>query len=461
MKKITLATLALFFINAAFSQLSLVPFQPETTGQFNFASRLDVYQNEAIVTAVNSSIMGQSNVFIFEKGLAGMEQVAMLSPSGGQITDAYGTAVCIFGDYAAVGALYYGENNFGMVYLYHKNNGVWEFQQQITAPAALPNHKFGAEIKMTQNQIFIGAPGYDTGDNSFNGAIYIFDLAPTVTFSQMITETNATGIGSLFDVENNTLVFHSNLLSAQGYEYFTYAHTGSTWSSETVTTIPIYANQHVELDNGYLYVGNGFMSPQFPSQIRPYHRQGTQWIADTPIIATLGDNFLTSYDVSGDHMLIGLASYQLLMPRKSPLLYYKKTNGNWTYQQTLYGNGTDGNDDGLGMNLAMSADLFIIGAPTQGMPNIGKAYYVNAALNVPDFGRMSVVWPNPTTGELFITNTSAEISRAEVYSITGSLLIAENTPSSGLDLCALSQGVYFVKLFVGDKISEVHKIVRN
>lgn len=460
MKRKLLPALLLFACQA-FSQISAIaPFQPETTGQFNFGSATDVYGNEAIVTAINSSVMEMPKVFIFEKTASGMDEVAAFSPNDGQVADWYGGSVCIHGDYAAVGAALHdaGASNTGAVYLYHKNNGTWEFQEKVTAPTTTADEHFGTSVKLNGSQLFVGAPGVIASSK-----IYVFNLEPTVAYSQTIDDDSNVSVGTIFDVDGDRMAYYSYAPLFGTHHVTTLSFENGTWATDggNFYMTPNFNIQQLRLDNGFLYVGRGMGNLPNECQVLAYHQSGTAWIEDAAL-PVLGepDNILTDFDVSGNHMLVGLGLYLLQMERQSPLKYYKKVGGTWTYQNTLYGNGTAGHDDGLGVRVAMSPDLFVVGAPKQGTPDTGKAYYVNGNLGLAGLEHGGKIWPNPTNGELFIAGSDS-VSRAEIYGVSGSLLKTIDAPGGIIDLSAFSQGMYFLKLFAGENTSGIHKIIRQ
>ncbi|CAM3276974.1 hypothetical protein FLLO111716_00295 [Flavobacterium longum] len=470
MKNFTLALLCLC-ANWAMPQLSLTPFQPETPGQFNFGSSLDASGNNAIVTAWNGSVMGQQQVFIFENNGTDMNQVAAFTPADGQISDAYGASVCISGDWAAVGAPYCdeGAENSGAVYVYRKNNGVWQFYLKVTPPSgAMANEHFGSKLKMAGFWMFVGAPGY-TANNFNSGAIYIYALSPSgPDFDHLIYSVSNDGIGQTFGVDYNQLAYYSHNSATGTHDVDVRYYddiAGSFWDSQGGTSYmtPDYDIQQIRLDNGNLYVGGGTDSALNDREILVYHPdENGFWIEEAAIPCFLpnDDNFLTDFDVSGDHMLIGKATYLLLMPRKSPTLYYKKTDGVWTYQETLNGNGAEGFDDAFGAHIAMSPDLFVVGAPIQSQPNYGKAYAINASLGLSNPNRTSSVWPNPTNENIFFSSASESVESAEIYAVNGVLVKTIHAPGDRIDFTDLTPGVYFLKLFTAGRTLQTHKIVK-
>ena len=69
------------------------------------------------------------------------------------------------------------------------------------------------------------------------------------------------------------------------------------------------------------------------------------------------------------------------------------------------------------------------------------------------------IFPNPTKDEVFI-KSDLQLEKAEIYSLTGTLLIQENNFTEKISVSALSQGVYLLKVYT-DKGVAISKIVKE
>ncbi|MCI4668253.1 MAG: T9SS type A sorting domain-containing protein [Bacteroidia bacterium] len=63
-----------------------------------------------------------------------------------------------------------------------------------------------------------------------------------------------------------------------------------------------------------------------------------------------------------------------------------------------------------------------------------------------EFGKSIRIFPNPSTGLLYIRGLEGESARIEIYNSQGQALFKEELDSSGLDLSSLVKGVYFLKI---------------
>jgi hypothetical protein len=457
--------LLLLYTVIVWPQTALTPFQPQTPDQTQFAQSSDVYENEIICSAGNLSPVSQSRIFIFEKSDSTLGQSASFVPADGLPTDGFGSSVCIYGNFAAAGSPFHDSpaENAGAVYLYHKTGGTWQFFQKISATDAQPGDNFGKIVRTNGSQLFIGAPMHDesASPDDNNGAIYIYNLGPSVNFSQTIAYSYAKFLGNLIDANATSLAFYYYDPSLHDHvlESDTFSETGWIYESaiEFGDSFQDFAN--IRLDGNFFYIGIGTTNEPVPSQIFSFQKNISGWnyLASTP--AYFEDNYLSDFDVSGSHMLVGLSNYFFQVTRKSPLLRYEKIGENWICQETIYGDGPAGADDRFGRNVTMSELLYVIGAPAEGSLGEGKGYYAEAQLSTPQFSSSSHVWPNPTDGRLSIENPN--VSNIEIYSPAGQLLLTPNITAGSIDMAGLAAGIYFVRLYAADKSSVTHKIIRR
>lgn len=74
----------------------------------------------------------------------------------------------------------------GMVYSYNLIGGSWVYGQEITPPTLTAGSVYGASVGITNNTVFVGAPGL-VGDLTQTGQLYMFDQVGT-TWNQLRVE---------------------------------------------------------------------------------------------------------------------------------------------------------------------------------------------------------------------------------------------------------------------------------
>lgn len=139
-----------------------------------FGSSLDMYGDRLIVGAPNHNPRGA--VYIFSRNGSTWEEQAILSSPDGEAAHKFGISVSIWEDYAVVGASHHmGPGNCcGSAYVYHYENGKWEYQATLQAGSdPLFNDGFGQSVSIYANLIAIGANKQPNGLVNY-GTAYIF-----------------------------------------------------------------------------------------------------------------------------------------------------------------------------------------------------------------------------------------------------------------------------------------------
>jgi hypothetical protein len=139
----------------------------------NVGLSLDISEDHLVVGASGNSNANGNNAgsaYIFNRNEGGDNnwgQVVKLIPDDGEASDAFGQAVSIAGDYAAVGAYRHGTG--GAVYIFYRNEGGddnWGQQAKIIDPGDPPvNTGFGRSVAIDGDHLLIG---------SGSGPAYIF-----------------------------------------------------------------------------------------------------------------------------------------------------------------------------------------------------------------------------------------------------------------------------------------------
>ena len=90
---------------------------------------------------------------------------------------------------------------------------------------------------------------------------------------------------------------------------------------------------------------------------------------------------------------------------------------------------------------------------------IRSQHHIVSAVAQPNSRPKPVVYPNPSTGPIFIQLNSSELpKKVNLFDSSGRLLRTENF-STHLDLIDYPQGIYFIKIQL-DKFTTIHKIVK-
>lgn len=139
------------------------------SSKFGDATALD--DQHIVITSLGYYSSDTGRLFIYDRATDAETIFENPGPSLG--SDLFGCSVALFGNIIVVGAQYDDtlDTNSGIVYIYEKNSGVWEYVQAITAPAPDGgyNDYFGGSVATDGDLIVVGATGAGTG-----GAVYLY-----------------------------------------------------------------------------------------------------------------------------------------------------------------------------------------------------------------------------------------------------------------------------------------------
>ena len=450
-------------MQASYAQITLIPFTADISTTF-FTTSLDAYANEIVVFGGYSHDLTQSRVFVFEKNGATITQETYFTPADAALNDNFGTSVSIDHDFIAAGSRYNDQvaSNAGAVYVYRKVAGNWQFFQKIIPFDGVAEDHYGTTVKVVGNQLFVQSPnnepiGLPTSTNS--GAVYVYNFDGTNwIFLQKITPSNYNynGRPSTIQVSNNKLV----IMGGSGLN--TYTYDGTLWNfSSSLTTL----NSIVDygLDNNQLFV---LQMDGFTSSMNIYEDVANNWNLNTTLTSLHSfDKMATNFKVKNDLMFISLNSHSLLYTARTPVTIYTKISGNWTFRETIFGQGPSDRDDFFGDQMAISDDIVVIGAPIEFLPNAdgGRAYTTDVALGIKENTFNDVkIYPNPTSGMVHLTNDFADnLNSIAIYQCDGKLI---KNIESNFDLISMSEfqsGIYLFKFTMSNGASITKKIIKD
>ncbi|NOT60837.1 MAG: hypothetical protein HOP19_11510, partial [Acidobacteria bacterium] len=156
----TLLSLALFTLCAAHAtQAQNLPYlqlikQTATDGAANseYGGAIAASESTKVVGARAHKVgtkARQGAVYVYAKVGNGWGEPQMLIANDGEAADEFGTAVAVSGDMLVVGAPNHKVGNNakqGAAYVFTRANGVWTFQQKLTAIDGAANDLFGAAV---------------------------------------------------------------------------------------------------------------------------------------------------------------------------------------------------------------------------------------------------------------------------------------------------------------------------
>ena len=266
-------------------------------------------------------------------------------------------------------------------------------------------------------------------------------------------------------VENNKLVIASNSPFGTGYLH-TYDFDSTNWnfssSFSPVADAMNYSINDFNIENNQLYV-----LPQAytgDSIMNIYDVGVNSWnLSNTLSSLNFYDKYPAYFKVHNDVMFISLNNHSLLYTARTPTAVYRKISGTWTYQEMIYGQGESNRDDWFGMQMAISDDFVVIGAPSEFAAAAGgRAYTFDLALGVNEstFNNLKI-FPNPTSDVVHLTTDFVDsISSVDIYQYDGKLIKSIESNFDSISLGEFQNGIYLLKFTMNKGTSTTKKIVK-
>jgi hypothetical protein len=235
---------------------------------YKYGRRLDMNGDYLIISSSrdNEAAENAGAAYIYRRDSSEWVFEKKLMASDAEIEDRFGGSVSIHGNYALVGA--YNERNcglsdsywgdgFGAAYLYRRDGGMWHEIQKFQPARVDSLDRFGFEVLLTRDHIFIGSPLEGWKENNpapDSGKIYIYDRAIDSCRLDTILKgpdtKNETSYGVSLAYDDN------HLLVGRREEYCKsidlYSLDGGFWSHEAELKVA------EEVSNGYGWVGSYF-----------------------------------------------------------------------------------------------------------------------------------------------------------------------------------------------------------
>lgn len=156
----------------------------------------------------------------------------------------FGSSVDVYGDTVVVGAPSKDKGNnsnqgAAYVYTYDGANKTWTYHTTLWASDGATGDYFGQSVAISGNTIVVGAPYADVNSNANQGAAYVFvNNGGVWTEEQKIMDIGGTAqalFGVSVDISLDTIVIGSNLFPQQGAA-FVFVRSSGFWSPQQKLT---------------------------------------------------------------------------------------------------------------------------------------------------------------------------------------------------------------------------------
>ncbi|KAJ5070340.1 hypothetical protein M0811_11006 [Anaeramoeba ignava] len=326
-------------------------------------------------------------------------QINVTSPEGGEADDRYGHSSAISDSFFIVGACYSkvgSKIEQGKVYVFQKEEGIWDFQTTIIAPDGNEGDRFGKSVAISEDYIVIGAYHANESGNVQSGKVYIYNRSgDSWVFQKSIIASDATdnsNFGSSVSISGQTIVVgasHSNigLLPSVGKSYI-FGFDGSTWIERKILvasdgTANANFGSSVSISGNYTIIGaDGAASEDNPYQGKSYLfvYNGEDWIQEQILVASDGSadcHFGTSLSMSSDYIVIGAPGVRVGdKPNQGQAYVFEKIADEWVETKIL--KASDGGQQSFfGGSVSVSHNFIAVGAYGSDVEmhgEAGKAY---------------------------------------------------------------------------------------
>lgn len=305
------------------------------------------------------------------------------------ISDYFGRAVDIDGDYAVIGSeaedLGFAT---GAVYIFKRIDGAWV--EQVRIAGAEGNSGFGEAVAISGDTIVVGAWKHGS-----NGAAFVFVRSGDEWIEQAKLEpanpTPAEEFGRSVEIEGDSIIvgslrvtFPDALTSGAAYVF---ARTGDTWAMQGFLTPPNPVAQQqtgksVAISGDTAVVGNpsddAFESNSGAAYV--FHRSGGVWTFAQKLKAPdlqRQDYFGDAVAIEGDVLLVGAARDDQACPEEihcnsGSVYVYKRVGSVWEFDQLVTSaNSETGNF--FGYSFGLKGDVMVVGAHHAAATH-GRAY---------------------------------------------------------------------------------------
>jgi hypothetical protein len=137
----------------------------------NFGAKVAL-DGDTLLVGTDMELSGSpGEAHVFTRDTEGWTEKQTLTSSDGQVHDRFGFSVAIEGDMALIGAPYHNQET-GTVFVFTRENGVWQEHQKIQLPNTPSPMLFGYDVQMDGEYAIISARGETTDQ----GQAYIYRL---------------------------------------------------------------------------------------------------------------------------------------------------------------------------------------------------------------------------------------------------------------------------------------------
>lgn len=324
---------------------------------------------------------------IFADGIAAETVSIHASDNTSQEIDWFGDATAIHNNRIIVGARYVNK-----AYLYTTSEQGVRVETLFEAfDDAVSYQGFGSSVAISDNYIVIGAPG----DNSFTGAIYIYNLDDMGqwTGTKLTAQETSSSFGHSVSIFEDTLVVGARGAgnNGDGAAYIFRKDSNGIWQqikkltpNQVLDTCSSSRNRFgvsVSISGDLIAVGDtcdyalgATEEGNTTGEVFLYEYKNNEWELASklaPDNVVTGDAFGHSLDISDNKILIGSYRYgnSSYSNEGAAYLYTRTETGEWAPEQIS--NPVSGSNQNFGISVDIHGETFVIGTTS----NVRNVYY--------------------------------------------------------------------------------------
>lgn len=456
-----------------------------------FGSAVDIMDNLAVVGASREDTASGA-AYIYEKDEFGnWALIQSLQAFDSNPMAEYGGGIKISEDYLVVAS---GRADIetsiraGALYVY-ENDGTnnWEYTTKIIASDYSGEAKLGMNatgLDLQGNTIVCGAPG----DDSWKGSLYIFENEAGVwSENQKVTldvQEDFEAFGISVAISGDYIVAGASESDGlMGSAHVFKKDTDGLWShlqeiNASDGSAGDFFGSSVSIDGDYLVVG-AYGENTTTGAAYIFKKDSLDaWNEIQKITASSASeyaHFGWACEMEGDNIVI--ASPHAYASTLSEIhVFSMDEEGVWNESQQIQSSDVSA-EDTFGWSVAMHNNQLIAGATNEDhdengeneLTRSGSAYIFNDAsiidaISENNITRTFSIFPVPASDNLTIETAGDEVSEVLLITQLGKTVLSEKISFEGfysLDLSAVSEGIYFVKLIYKDGQTATMKMVKS
>lgn len=342
---------------------------------------------------------GAAYVFV-RSGGAWIEQARLVAPDAAAF-DAFGVAVALDGDTAAVGASlddHSGAFNAGSVWIFTRDGAQWSVQARLQAPDAASSDAFGYALALQGGTLVVAAPSDDTPDGANAGSAWVFTGGGAAWAPQAQLRASAAQawdfLGYSAALDGGTLLLGAPAddlpagVDAGSVRVFTGG--GAAWSEQALLAAAAgldgdLLGQSVALEGDTALLGAPLHDPDGVPDAGAafvFVRTGSGWSEQARLVAALAapDDFGgTAVALSGGRALVGAPRSDVAGPDAGAAWIHERDGAAWLELLQLV-DAAPAAGDGWGAALAVDAAAALVGVRGDDAAGIDAGAVCAAAL---------------------------------------------------------------------------------